>query len=78
MTQYWHLPLQVRTSVSYAGNLKHRKTLSDIEILFMEDNVQMSSLPNKTARKDNLTSHQRVPTSELPKKQKPEQKTESI
>ena len=30
------------------------------------ENVQMSSLPNKTARKDNLTSHQRVCTSDLP------------
>ena len=29
------------------------------------ENAQMSSLPNKTARKDNPTSHQRVRTSEL-------------
>ena len=29
------------------------------------ENVQTSSLPNKTARKDNLISHQRVRTSEL-------------
>ena len=34
------------------------------------ENVQMSSLPNKTVRKDNLTSHQRVCTSALALKRK--------
>ena len=29
------------------------------------ENVQMPTLPNKTVRKDNPTSHQRVRTSEL-------------
>ena len=39
--------------------LRHQHTIQGRE------NVQMSSLPNKTARKDSLTSHQRVRTSEL-------------
>ena len=53
-------------TVSYAGNFIHQiKTSSDINIVLIEKNVQMSSLPNKTARKDNPTSHQRVHTSEL-------------
>ena len=31
----------------------------------LRENVQMPTLPNKTVRKDNPTSHQRVRTSEL-------------
>ena len=39
--------------------LRHQHTIQGRE------NVQMSSLPNTTARQDNLTSHQRVRTSEV-------------
>ena len=34
VTQHCYIPLQVKTNVSYAGNLICRKTLSDVNTLF--------------------------------------------
>ena len=64
VTQYCHLPLQVRTS--HTRNIMHRKSLSDINILFMERKRSNVIFPNNmTARNGNLTSHQKVCTREL-------------
>ena len=50
---------ELRRTLYMEDPLRHRHTIQGRE------NYQMSSLPNKTARKDNLTSHQRGRTSEL-------------
>ena len=64
--QYCHIPLQVIKNCLLRRKLymskdhpSHQHTIQGRE------NIQMSSLPNKTVRKDNLTSHRRVHTSEL-------------
>ena len=48
-----------RKSYRLKHPLRHQHTIQGRE------NYQMSSMTNKTVRKDNLTSHQRVHTSEL-------------
>ena len=54
------------TNVSYAENFIHRKDLlRHLRTIQGRENVRMSSLPNNTVRKDHLTSHRRVHTTEL-------------
>ena len=51
--------------MSYAGNLIHQKTLSDINILLMERKRLNVIFTQQDFKKDNPTSHQRVSTSKL-------------
>ena len=65
VTQYCHLPSQVRMSVSYASNFIHGKTLSDISIPFMKRKHSSVIFAQQDCEKYSLAPHQKVRTSEL-------------